>query len=213
MKTTSVDATAPSPEDQTQNRPPLTIVFGRFNPPTVGHDILLESAVRISDGGNVKVYPSRTQDPKKNPLDPDTKIFFMKRMFPVFEEMIINDEDMKSILDVLIRANEDGYSVVNIVVGSDRQSEFENLARRYNGDLYNFDQICVVSAGVRDADSDGVEGMPASKMRKAVLENDFDSFRIGTPKTLDDANTQNLFDSVRQGMGAMTRITTLETVY
>jgi hypothetical protein len=180
----------------------LTIVFGRFNPPTVGHDKLLKSAVRISAGGDVKVYPSRTQDPKKNPLDPDMKISFMKKMFPDFKEMIINDEEMRSIFDVLITANEEGYSSVNIVVGSDRQAEFENLAQKYNGDLYNFDLINVVSAGVRDADADGVEGMSASKMRKAVLDNDFDSFRRGTPKSLDDTDTQSLFNAVRQGMGA-----------
>jgi hypothetical protein len=109
---------------------------------------------------------------------------------------------MKSIFDVLINANEEGYSSVNIVVGSDRQAEFENLAQKYNGDLYNFDQIRVVSAGVRDADAAGVEGMSASKMRKAVIDSDFDSFRKGTPKTLDDADTQALFNAVRQGMGA-----------
>jgi hypothetical protein len=192
----------PAPEDQSQEVPPLTIVFGRFNPPTVGHDKLLKSAVRISAGGDVKIYPSRTQDPKKNPLDPDMKISFMKKMFPDFKEMIINDDNMRSILNVLVAANEEGYSSVNIVVGSDRQAEFENLAQKYNGDLYNFDLIRVVSAGVRDADADGVEGMSASKMRKAVLDNDFNSFRRGTPKTLDDADTQALFNAVRQGMGA-----------
>jgi hypothetical protein len=201
-KADSAKATEPAPEDQTQETPPLTIVFGRFNPPTVGHDKLLKSAVRISAGGDVKVYPSRTQDSKKNPLDPDMKISFMKKMFPDFKEMIINDEEMRSIFDVLITANEEGYSSVNIVVGSDRQAEFENLAQKYNGDLYNFDLINVVSAGVRDADADGVEGMSASKMRKAVLDNDFDSFRRGTPKSLDDTDTQALFNAVRQGMGA-----------
>ena len=194
-------APEPAPEDQSQETPPLTIVFGRFNPPTVGHDKLLKSANRISAGGDVKIYPSRTQDPKKNPLDPDMKISFMKKMFPDFEEIIINDDNMRSIFDVLINANEEGYSSVNIVVGSDRQAEFENLAQKYNGDLYNFDLIRVVSAGVRDADADGVEGMSASKMRKAVIDNDYDSFRKGTPKTLDDTDTQALFNAVRQGMG------------
>jgi hypothetical protein len=197
--------TAPgqAPEEQpAEELPPLTVVFGRFNPPTVGHDKLLKSAKRISAGGDVKIYPSRSQDPKKNPLDPNNKVSFMKKMFPEFEENIINDKDMKSIFDVLVTANEDGYTSVNIVVGSDRQAEFENLAQKYNGDLYTFDEIRVVSAGVRDADAEGVEGMSASKMRKAVLDNDFDSFRRGTPKTLDDADTKALFNAVRQGMGA-----------
>ena len=178
----------------------LTVAFGRFNPPTVGHEKLLKAAKKAATGGDLKIYPSRTQDPKKNPLDPDMKISYMKKMFPEFDENIINDDEMKSIFNVLIAASEEGYSNVNIVVGSDRQAEFENLAQKYNGDLYEFDLIRVISAGVRDADAEGVEGMSASKMRKAVLENDFASFRKGTPKTLDDGDTQALFDAVRQGM-------------
>jgi hypothetical protein len=198
-----VPQTAPTgaPEEQpAEELPPLTIVFGRFNPPTVGHEKLLKSAKRIAVGGDVKIYPSRSQDPKKNPLDPDTKISFMKKMFPDFEENIINDKDMRTIFNVLVAANEEGYNNVNIVVGSDRQAEFENLAQKYNGDLYDFDLIRVVSAGVRDADAEGVEGMSASKMRKAVIDDDFNSFRKGTPKTLNDGETQALFNAVRQGM-------------
>ena len=192
-----------APEDQAQEQefPPLTVVFGRFNPPTVGHEKLLKSAKRISAGGDIKIYPSRTQDPKKNPLDPNKKVSFMKKMFPEFKDNIINDDEMKSIFNVLVAANEEGYNNVNIVVGSDRQAEFENLAQKYNGDLYTFDQIRVISAGVRDADAEGVEGMSASKMRKAVMDDDFASFRRGTPKTLDDGDTQSLFNAVRQGMG------------
>lgn len=195
------EPTTQAPEEKPQELPPLTIVFGRFNPPTVGHEKLLKSAKRISSGGDIKIYPSRSQDPKKNPLDPSKKVGYMKKMFPEFEKNIINDPDMKSIFDVLVTANEDGYTNVNIVVGSDRQAEFENLAQKYNGELYNFDQIRVISAGARDADAEGVEGMSASKMRKAVVDNDFASFRRGTPKTLDDGDTQNLFNAVRQGMG------------
>ena len=178
----------------------LTITFGRFNPPTVGHGKLLDAAKRASEGGDIKIYPSRSQDPKKNPLDPDMKISFMKKMFPDYAESIINDSDMKTIFNVLVTASEDGYANVNIIVGSDRQAEFENLAQKYNGQLYNFDLIRVISAGVRDADAEGVEGMSASKMRKAVADDDFESFRKGTPKELNDADTQSLFDAVRGGM-------------
>ena len=179
----------------------ITVAFGRFNPPTVGHGKLLAAAKKASVGGDLKIYPSRTQDPKKNPLDPDMKISFMKKMFPDYSENIVNDDEMKSIFNVLTTAGEEGYKNVNIIVGSDRQSEFENLATKYNGELYDFDQIRVISAGVRDADAEGVEGMSASKMRKAVVDGDFDSFRKGTPKDLDDGDTQSLFDAVRTGMG------------
>jgi len=177
----------------------LTLARGRFNPPTVGHEKLLQMARKTAAGGDLKIYPSRTQDPKKNPLDPDMKVSFMKKMFPDFDENIINDSEMRSIFNVLQTADGE-YKNVTIIVGSDRQSEFENLATKYNGELYNFDDIRVVSAGVRDADAEGVEGMSASKMRKAVVDNDFESFRKGTPKELNDTETQSLFDAVFNGM-------------
>ena len=178
----------------------LTVAFGRFNPPTVGHGKLLSAAKKAAQGGDLKIYPSRSQDPKKNPLDPDMKISYMKKMFPDYSENIVNDDEMRSIFNVLTTASEEGYKDINIIVGSDRQAEFENLATKYNGELYDFENIRVISAGVRDADAEGVEGMSASKMRKAVVDGDFDAFRRGTPKDLDDGDTQALFDAVRSGM-------------
>ena len=178
----------------------VTVAFGRFNPPTIGHEKLMKAADKVALGGPLKIYPSRTQDSKKNPLDPDMKISFMKKMFPDFEENIINDGEMKSIFNVLIAASEEGYKNVNIVVGADRQSEFENLATKYNGELYKFDDIRVVSAGVRDADAEGVEGMSASKMRKAVVDGDFNSFKTGTPKSIKDADIESIFNAVKSGM-------------
>jgi hypothetical protein len=124
----------------------------------------------------------------------------MRKMFPDFEEQIINDPDMRSIFDVLIAASEEGYKNVNIVVGADRQAEFDNLAQKYNGELYDFDLIRVISAGVRDADAEGVEGMSASKLRKAVVDDDFAGFKRGLPKGIDDGDRMALFNAVRQGM-------------
>ena len=178
----------------------LTVAFGRFNPPTIGHEKLLGAAKKAAAGGPLKIYPSRTQDPKKNPLDPDMKIAYMKKLFPDYEENIVNDAEMATIFDVLTTANEDGYTNVNIIVGADRQSEFENLAQKYNGDVYEFDQIRVISAGVRDSDAEGVEGMSASKLRKAVQDDDILAFKKGIPKSVDDADAQALFDAVRTGM-------------
>jgi hypothetical protein len=178
----------------------LTTAFGRFNPPTVGHEKLLGAARKAAAGGALKIYPSRSQDAKKNPLDPDMKISYMKKMFPDYEEEIVNDSEMKTIFDVLTTASEDGYKNVNIIVGADRQSEFENLATKYNGELYDFDQIRVISAGVRDSDAEGVEGMSASKLRKAVMDDDMETFKKGTPKGLKGADVQAMFDAVRTGM-------------
>ncbi len=185
-------------EDKGDN--PITIAFGRFNPPTIGHLKLLQAAEKAAAGGELKIYPSRTQDNKKNPLDPDMKVSYMKKLFPDFKDTIINDSEMKSIFDVLTTANEDGFKNVNIIVGADRQAEFENLATKYNGELYDFDNIRVISAGVRDADAEGVEGMSASKMRKAVTDDDFAAFKRGLPKGTKDADVQAVFDAVRTGM-------------
>ena len=179
----------------------LTIAFGRFNPPTIGHEKLLQAAEKAAQGGDLKIYPSRTQDAKKNPLDPDMKISYMRKMFPKYEEQIVNDNEMKSIFNVLTTAYEEGYKSVNIIVGADRQAEFENLANKYNKDLYDFKQIRVISAGIRDADAEGVEGMSASKMRKAVADNDYEAFKRGTPKSAKEGDVQAMYDAVRAGMG------------
>ena len=95
----------------------LTVAFGRFNPPTVGHGKLLAAAKKAAAGGDLKIYPSRSQDPKKNPLDPDMKISYMKKIFPEYEENIVNDDEMRSIFNVLTTASEEGYGSVNIIVG------------------------------------------------------------------------------------------------
>ena len=180
----------------------LTVVFGRFNPPTAGHEKLLRAAEKASAGGDLKIYPSRTVEPKKNPIDPDMKVSYMRKMFPQFEDEIINDPEMRSIFNVLIAASEEGYKSINIVVGSDRLGEFESLATKYNGSEYfDFpDGINTISAGPREDDAEGVEGISSSKLRKAVVDDDFKEFKKGLPKSIDDGDAQALFDAVRTGM-------------
>ena len=97
-------------------------------------------------------------------------------------------------------ANEEGYKNINIVVGADRQGEFENLAQKYNGQLYDFDLIRTISAGPREEDAKGIEGVSASKQRKAVVDDDFNAFKRGLPKGIDDGDAMALFSAVRQGM-------------
>jgi len=200
------DTNTPSSEGESESAKEregeaLTIAFGRFNPPTSGHEKLLDAAKRQAKGGDYKIYPSRSEDPKKNPLSPDEKISYMRKMYPTHDERIVNDEDMRSIFDVLKKANEDGYSSVNIMVGADRQGEFEKLATKYNGELYDFDEINVISAGERDPDAEGVEGMSASKLRKAAADGDFETFKTGVPKALDDESAQKLFNTIVKKMG------------
>ena len=199
VQQTQQDAPAEE-EPAVEDKGTLTIAFGRFNPPTTGHEKLLDTVSDIAGKGDYKIYPSRSNDPKKNPLDPDTKISYMRRMYPKHGERIVNDAGSKTIFDVLKQAHADGYSGVNIVVGSDRQAEFEKLASKYNGQLYDFAELNVVSAGERDADSDDVSGMSASKLRKAAADGDFNAFRKGTPKSLDDKESRKLFMTIRKSM-------------
>lgn len=178
----------------------ITITFGRFNPPTVGHEKLINKVAQQAKNGEYRIYPSRSQDPKKNPLDPATKIRFMKMAYPDHSNAIVSSDDMRTIFDVLIALDNDGYSSVNIVVGGDRVSEFNSLAQKYNGKLYTFDTIKVTSAGGRDPDAEGVEGMSASKMRKAAAEGDFETFKQGMTKALSKKDQEEIFLTLRQSM-------------
>jgi hypothetical protein len=191
----------PPAEEPKEDKGTLTVAFGRFNPPTTGHEKLLDKVAKVAGKGEYKIYPSRSNDKKKNPLDADTKISIMRQMYPKHGERIVNDANSKTIFDVLKQAHADGYSGVNIVVGSDRQAEFEKLATQYNGQLYDFADLNVVSAGERDPDAEGVEGMSASKLRKAAAEGDFQTFRSGVPETLDDKTAKQIYNTLRKSMG------------
>jgi len=182
----------------------VTLVFGRFNPPTIGHKKLLDASAQVAGDGDLRIYPSRSFDPKKNPLDPGQKTDLMKKMFPDHEDNIVNDEGVKTIFDALKIADNEGYSNVKIVVGSDRVAEFDSLAQKYNGDLYNFDEIETISAGQREDDAEGVTGMSASKLRKAAAENDFQTFRTGIPDNIDDRTAKQIMNTVRKGMQVAT---------
>ena len=191
----------PKSDDETKtDKGDITVVFGRFNPPTIGHQKLLDKAKKAAGKGALRIYPSRSQDAKKNPLDTDTKYDVMQKMFPSHADSMVNDPNSKTIFDVLKKAYGDGYSNVNIVVGGDRVKEFDKLATEYNGKLYNFNSVKTISAGNRDADAEGIEGMSASKMRKAAAENDFETFSKGVPKSLDDKTVKQLFNTVKKQM-------------
>ena len=188
----------PNPKDP--NDADMTVAIGRFNPPTTGHEKLLNKVKQVAGKGNYEIYPSRSNDPAKNPLDPDTKIGYMQQMFPQHAKHIMNNPKTRTIFDALKGANERGAKSVNIVVGQDRQKEFENLANKYNNKLYKFDRINVVSAGDRDPDGEGVSAMSASKLRKAAADDDYDTFRSGIPRALKDDAARKLYDTLKQGM-------------
>ena len=188
-----------------KSRGTLTVAFGRFNPPHAGHLQLMNTASLAAeqDGevGEYVIVPSRSEDPKKNPLNADEKVEFMRQMFPEHSPRIQNDPNVRTIFDVLKRAHYDGYTNIRIVGGADRVKEFEKLANNYNGTLYQFDNVEVVSAGDRDPDSDGIEGMSASRLRLAAAENDFRTFRSAMPDTMRPRDMRELFNTVRMSMG------------
>jgi hypothetical protein len=188
------------PPEVEKTKGTLTVAFGRFNPPTTGHEKLLDTVASSSDEGDYIIIPSRSQDRKKNPLDPDTKVSVMRQMYPKHSEKIVNDPANRTIFDVLKKAHNDGYANVRIVGGGDRVKEFENISTNYNGKLYQFDNIEVTSAGDRDPDSEGTEGMSASKQRKAAAENNFSEFRKGVPSVMDDKAAKILFTTLRKSM-------------
>ena len=198
-------AAGPPPVEKTKGT--LTLAFGRFNPPHAGHlqlmDVAAQSAAQSAELGNGDDYiivPSRSQDPKKNPLDPDTKVSMMRQMFPQHSERIVNDGANRTIFDVLKKAHNDGYTNVRIIAGQDRVKEFDKLSQNYNGQLYQFDNMEVVSSGDRDPDAEGMEGLSSSRMRLAAAEGDFKTFRAGLPEGTPRKMAMTLFDTVRQTM-------------
>jgi cytidyltransferase-like protein len=192
-----VPAEMPIPE-----APGVVVVFGRFNPPTIGHQKLLDKAAKEAEkrGYELRVYPSRSQDAKKNPLTPQMKISYMRQMFPDYANSIVDDKGAKTIFNVLTGANEEGHTNMIIMVGQDRLGEFQGLSHKYNGELYNYDQLEVVSAGDRDPDSDDVTGMSASKLRLAAAEGNFVKFAKGVPNTLGNMEKLELFNVLRRSM-------------
>ena len=183
----------------------VTITFGRFNPPTVGHGLLLDTIAKVARSGPYRIYASQSQDPKKNPLEYTQKVKYIRKMFPRHARSVVLDKSVRNIFDVLTKLYDEGFTTVNLVVGSDRVSEFQTLADKYNGvrgrhGFYNFDGgVNVVSAGERDPDAEGVTGMSASKLRSAAEANDFQTFMKGMPSGFREA--KELFNDVRKGMG------------
>ena len=179
--------------------------FGRFNPPTTGHEKLIIALARQQSknaGSLMYVYPSHSQAPKQNPLPHSKKVAYMKKMFRKYAKNIIVSR-ARNVFEVATELHNKGHRAVVMVVGSDRVDEFDNLLNQYNGvegrhGYYGFDNIEVVSAGERDPDAEGVEGMSASKMRAAAVDNDYDSFSQGLPRGFRDG--KQLFDDVRKGM-------------
>ena len=181
----------------------VVFTFGRFNPPTTGHEKLIEKVKKIAGGDDYYIFPSHSQNNKKDPLPLAKKVAYMRDMFPKHKRNIIANNKLKTVLDIAVYFHQQGYKELNMVVGSDRVAEFKKLLTTYNGQekrhgFYDFDTIQIFSAGERDPDAEGVTGMSASKMRAAATNNDYDTFQKGLPRGFKNGN--QLFKDVRKGM-------------
>ncbi len=181
--------------------------FGRFNPPTTGHEKLIMALAKQQSknaGSIMYVYPSHSQNPKKDPLPHAKKIAYMRKMFPKYARNITVSK-ARNVFEIAVELHNKGHRSIVMVVGSDRVQEFDKLLNTYNGvegkkhGYYGFDNIEVVSAGERDPDAEGVSGMSASKMRSAASSGDFDSFKTGLPSGFKDG--LKLYNDVRKNMG------------
>ena len=181
----------------------VAFTFGRFNPPTIGHEKLIQKVASLPTS-DYKIYLSRSYDDTKNPLKVNDKLYFMKKIFPKHSNKIqINPSNM--VLEIATSLYNKGFTSITMVVGSDRVREFEGILKKYNDvksrhGYYNFKDIKVVSAGERDPDEEGAVGMSASKLRAYARSGNFTSFSQGVPNTLDRKEKHDLFNTIRKGM-------------
>ena len=183
----------------------IVIGFGRFNPPTTGHELLINKVTQYarSKGSPAKIYVTHTEDNKKNPLKQARKIYYMKRMFGQNVPLVgTKAPDQRTIIEVAKHLNTvDKINEITLIAGSDRIAEYKRLLNKYNGKDFNFDKITVLSSGRRDPDSDMAEGMSATKMRTAATSGKFPDFKQGVPSRMTIADSKRLFNEVRKGMG------------
>jgi len=176
------------------------MAFGRLNPPTIGHAKLV-AAIEAQEGDHY-LFLSQTQKPKTDPLDFATKMKLAKQFFPGIN---VGHQAVRTPIQALEQLQGLGYTDVVFIAGSDRVDGFQKLFDTYNGQPdktgkvpFKFNSIKVVSAGERDPDADGAEGMSASKMRAAAAAGDLESFAQGVP---DKKLAKTMYDAVRNGMG------------
>jgi nicotinic acid mononucleotide adenylyltransferase len=179
----------------------VVFAFGRFNPPTSGHELLIKAVKKLAATNKAAhaIYASKSQDAKKNPLTVEKKVHYLKLMFPSTNFVAANPAE-RTFIEAAKALNKK-YKNLIMVAGSDRIAEYERILNTYNGKEFNFDTVQVVSAGERDPDADDATGMSASKMRAVASKGDYSQFKKGLPSTMREIDGRRLMNDVRQGMG------------
>ena len=182
---------------------PVVFAFGRLNPPTIGHQKLIERVITVAKRvkGLPVLYVSASQDKKKNPLTVKQKVDYLKKLYPRGIQILPAIGSERTFMEILKNRFDKRYTDVYMIAGSDRVAEFKRLIKQYNGKDYNFDTTEVVSAGERDPDATGATGMSASKMREFAARNDFTSFKQGLITGTKEKDAMKLFKDLKKGMG------------
>ena len=184
----------------------LYVVWGRMNPPTAGHEKLLDFLKSKAGNNPFRIYLTQSEDQKKNPIPFVQKVKFARKGFPQYARQIMMDKKLKTIFDAMTSFYNEGFKRVVIVAGSDRVREYEVTLNKYNGQkarhgFYNFERITVLNAGKRDPESKGVEGVSGTKLRGYAEAGDFTKFAQYMPKKLSNAEAKQVYNAVRKGIG------------
>jgi len=184
----------------------LYFVWGRMNPPTAGHEKLLDFLKAKAGNNPFRIYLTQSEDKNKNPIPFVQKVKFARKGFPQYARQIMMDKKLKTIFDAMTSFYNEGFKRVVVVAGEDRVREYEITLNKYNGKkgrhgMYNFEKITVMSAGKRDPESKGVEGVSGTKLRGYAEAEDFTKFSQYMPKKLSNADTKAVYNAVRKGIG------------
>jgi len=159
------------------------LAYGRFNPPTIGHQKLIDKVLSIP--GDHYIIVSHSQDNKKNPLSAGEKITWLNKMYPGKRCFYAASAESPSIMTWASTLYQKGYKNLIVICGDDRVPAFTALLNQYNGGFndegqgYNFNSLEILSSGVRDPDADGAEGMSASKLRELAMAGNENEFKLG----------------------------------
>lgn len=172
----------------------VVFAFARMNPPTKGHQLVIDKIVSISKekGAEPFLFLSKSFDGKRNPLPYDYKVKIVKKFFPE-----VKVQDVKEINDpykAILWLKEKGYTHIYFIAGSDRIGNYKSMKKYFQDDFKEFE---IISAGERNADSDDVDGISASKMRTFVKVNDFSSFRKGLPKRATEKDAFDIYNQIK----------------
>jgi hypothetical protein len=194
------------------------LVYGRMNPPTMGHAKLIDTA--LAEPGNKRIYVSHIQDNKKNPLSADEKLEILHKMYPNHKHFFRKaSKEEPTIFHAAAKMHKEGIKHLTVIAGEDRVKEFQDKLNAYNGKFdkdgngYHFKSITVKSAGTRDPDAEGMTGISATKMRQAALKGDKKTFRAGLHHNITDKESDNLMTKIKERMGIVSEDDELRNDY